>query len=51
MNELSKNNQVFKTFSEFKEKIRTFFSETWDVISDEFRTRINDNFQTLKQAF
>lgn len=48
MNELSRNNQVFKTFSEFKEKIRTFFSDTWDTIADDFRTRINDNFQSLK---
>jgi transposase len=51
MNELSRNNQVFKTFNEFKEKIRTFFSDTWDTISDEFRTRINDNFQSLKPVF
>lgn len=48
MNELSRNNQVFKTFHEFKEKIRTFFSDTWDKIADDFRTRINDNFQSLK---
>jgi len=48
MNELSRNNQVFKTFNEFKEKIRTFFSDTWDTIADNFRTRINDNFQSLK---
>lgn len=48
MNELSRNNQVFKTFHAFKEKIRTFFSETWDTISDGFRTRINDDFQILK---
>jgi len=48
MNELSRNNQVFKTFREFKEKIRVFFNETWDVISDDFRSRINDNFQILK---
>jgi len=48
MNELSRNNQVFKTFNEFKEKIRAFFNETWDVISDDFRSRINDNFQILK---
>lgn len=50
MNELSRNNQVFKTFHEFKEKIRAFFRETWGMISDGFRTRINDNFQTLKQV-
>ncbi len=48
MNEQSRNNMVFKTFHEFKEKIRTFFRETWDTISDDFKTRINDNFQTLK---
>jgi transposase len=48
MNELSRNNQVFKTFNEFKEKIRGFFSETWPNVADEFRTRINDNFQSLK---
>jgi transposase len=51
MNELSRNNQVFKTFNEFKEKIRNFFDETWDEISEDFRTRINDNFQTLKPVF
>jgi transposase len=48
MNELSRNNQVFKTFHEFQEKIRSFFSETWNTISDDFRKRINDNFQVLK---
>jgi transposase len=48
MNELSRNNQVFKTFNEFKEKIRGFFSDTWPNIADEFRSRINDNFQYLK---
>lgn len=48
MNEFSRNNQVFKTFNEFKEKIRTFFSDTWDTIAEESRTRINDNFQSLK---
>jgi len=48
MNEFSRNNQVFKTFNEFKEKIRTFFSDTWDTIADDSRTRINDNFQSLK---
>lgn len=48
MNELSRNNHVFKTFHEFQETIHAFFSEEWDTISDDFRTRINDNFQTLK---
>jgi len=48
MNEFSRNNQVFKTFKDFKEKIRTFFSDTWDTIAEDCRTRINDNFQSLK---
>lgn len=51
MNEFSRNNQVFKTFNEFKEKIRTFFSETWGMIAEDSRTRINDNFQSLKPVF
>lgn len=51
MNEVARNNQVFKTFNEFKEKIRTFFSATWDTIADKFRTRINDNFQSLNPVF
>ncbi len=44
---MGKNTQ-FKTFHEFKEKIRAFFNETWGMISGDFRTRINDNFQILK---
>lgn len=48
MNEFSRNNQVFKTFDDFKEKIHTFFSDTWGTIAEDFRTRINDNFQSLK---
>lgn len=48
MNEFSRNNQVFKTFKDFKEKIRTFFSDTWGTIAQDCRTRINDNFQSLK---
>lgn len=51
MNELCRNNQVFITFNEFKEKISTFFSDTWENICDEFRSRINDNFQSIKPAF
>lgn len=48
MNELCRNNQVFNTFNEFKEKISIFFSDVWDNICDKFRSRINDNFQKLK---
>lgn len=48
MNEIVRNNKVFKSFAEFKAGIRNFFSETWDTISADFRCRINDNFQQLK---
>jgi transposase len=48
MNEISRNNQVFKTFQDFKETIRLFFDDTWKAIADDFRSRINDNFQSLK---
>ena len=51
MNEQTRNNVVFKTLKEFKQKIHEFFDETWDGIGDNFRTRINDNFQTLKPVF
>jgi len=48
MNEHVRNNQVFKTFTEFKTGILEFFSKTWDTISSDFKCRINDNFQMLK---
>lgn len=48
MNEVSRNNQVFKTFQDFKETIRSFFADTWKTIAEDFRSRINDNFQSLK---
>lgn len=48
MNEMVRNNQVFKTFAEFKSSIQTFFDETWDIMSSELRGRINDKFQRLK---
>ena len=48
MNEVVRNNEVFETFQAFNESIRTFFSDTWDTISDKYRSRINDNFQSLK---
>ena len=51
MNEQTRNNVVFESFSHFKEKIDEFFDEKWIKICDKFRTRINDNFQKLKPAF
>lgn len=48
MNEHVRNNKVFDSFTEFKAKIRTFFSSTWNTILPELTDRINDNFQKLK---
>ena len=50
-NERVRNNVVFKTCAEFKDKIHTFFNSTWDTISSELTDRINDNFQKLKPVF
>lgn len=51
MNEKTRNNVVFESFNQFKEKIDEFFDEQWINIFDAFRSRINDNFQKLKPAF
>ena len=40
-----------KSFDEFKEKMHHFFYVTWSTILGEAKTRITDNFQTLKPAF
>jgi transposase len=48
MNEQIRDNKVYNTFVEFKTAVLTFFSNTWDTISSDFRCRINDNFQHLK---
>jgi len=51
VNERVRNNVVFKTCAEFKDKIHEFFNSTWDTISSELTGRINDNFQKLKPVF
>lgn len=48
MNEYARNNQFFKTGKEFKEKINSFFNETWPTIADNMHSRINDNFERIK---
>ena len=50
-NEHVRNNVVFKSFNDFKIKMHHFFNVTWSTIKDEAKTRITDNFQTLKPAF
>ena len=50
-NERVRNNVVFASFDDFKEKMINFYNVTWGTILDEVRSRVNDNFQTLKPAF
>jgi len=49
MNELVRNNRVFKSASEFKRAIDAFFVK-WPEISHTMIDRINDNFQILNKA-
>lgn len=49
INEQTRNNQYFATAKEFKKEIFGFF-EKWPSIKENFRSRINDNFQILKTA-
>ena len=48
MNEQVRNNRVFRSASEFRTSILTFFSNTWPRIAHTMRERINDQFQILK---
>ena len=50
MNEYARNNQFFKAGKEFKEKINSFFNETWPTITDNMHSRINDNFERIKSV-
>jgi len=51
MNEHVRNNEVFSSFKEFKTAILNFFKNEWNAISNDLRTRINDNFEKLKTVF
>jgi len=50
MNEHSRNNRYFASAREFREEIHRFFREKLPVIAGRLTCRINDNFQTLKNA-
>lgn len=50
MNETVRNNRYFATAKEFREKIRHFFNDTLPELAGNLSCRINDNFQTLKNA-
>lgn len=51
MNECVRNNRFFQSAAEFRKAIMDFFDITWPQIASNMVDRINDRFQTLKQAF
>jgi transposase len=50
MNEFTRNNKFFTCPKEFRESISNFFANTWEIIAEKMRLRINDNFQTLPKS-
>jgi len=50
MNEYVRNNRFFESAKEFRKEIMDFFEITWPQISQSMTSRINDNFQIIKQA-
>lgn len=52
MNKRTRDSVVFKTFNAFEDAVLNFFTEGWHTIHiDEFKSRINDNFEELKPVF
>lgn len=50
MNEHARNNRYFCSTREFRNAISTFFEQTLPDIATQVASRINDNFQILKQV-
>jgi transposase len=50
MNEFTRNNKFFTCPKEVRESISNFFANTWEIIAEKMRLRINDNFQTLPKS-
>jgi transposase len=50
MNEFARNNKFFTCPNEFQRTLSEFFANTWEVIKETMRFRINDNFQTLPKS-
>lgn len=50
MNEQVRNNRYFTSPKVFREEMHSFFSNTLPVLAGTLACRINDNFQTLKNA-
>jgi len=48
MNECARNNKFFASVKDFRDAIMYFFEKQWKLIKDNMRTRINDNFQIIK---
>ncbi len=49
MNEYVRNNKFFTSAKEFKTAILNFFAIQWNLIKNNMRPRINDNFQVIKK--
>ncbi len=49
MNEQVRNNRVFSSAQDFRERIMHFFKVTWPQIALSMVDRINDNFQIIKK--
>lgn len=47
MNEYVRNNKTFEKPKEFRDKLDEFFTTTWQKISNEIRSQVNDNFHIL----
>jgi transposase len=50
MNEHVRNNKFFSIPKEFREAIDSFFNVIWPTISLSMKSRINDNFQSVKSS-
>ena len=50
MNEHVRNNKFFLSTKEFKSAIMAFFEKRWNLIKDNMRQRINDNFQVITKC-
>lgn len=50
MNEHVRNNQFFNSAKDFRKAVMDFFNVTWPQIATQMTSRINDNFQVIKQA-
>jgi transposase len=50
MNEHVRNNKYFKSAKEFREQIDDFFKSKIPIMTNQLKSRINDNFHVVKTA-